>query len=120
MNKLHGYLSNAMSGIQDDNFPWFTAVAADLRLQGIEVLSPHEIMHGGDQHHNTEFNHQDYVNADIAQMLLHCNAIFVGPDWQKSEGSRREVSVALLAGWPMYRVDMSYPNPSIQYTLALV
>jgi len=102
--RLRVYLSNQMSRKAEHNFPWFKAVAVDLRRQGIWVLPPNEIMHGETQHFNDGWTHQDYVNADIAKMLRECNAIAVGPDWQYSEGSRREVSVALLAGWPVYKV----------------
>jgi hypothetical protein len=104
MSDLRFYLSNQMGGKEDFNFLWFEYATADLRAQGHWVLSPHEILHGGDAHHNPDFGHQEYVDADIRQMVLQCNAIAVGRDWQKSEGARREVSVALLAGWPMYRV----------------
>src|ERR1035441_1045348 len=93
-----------MTGVPEHNFPWFTGVASGLRSQGIWVLSPHEILHGGTQHFNPDFSHQEYVDADVAQMARECNAVAVGPDWQKSEGGRREVSTALLLGWPMYRV----------------
>jgi hypothetical protein len=109
------YLSNQMSEIPEHNFPWFTDVAESLRSQGLWVLSPHEIMHGGTQHFNDLFSHQDYVDADIKQMLIHCNCIALGPDWQNSEGSRRELSIALLAGWPVYKVIRSIGCVVLEY-----
>jgi len=119
--RLRAYLSNQMSGRPEHNFPWFRDVAEDLRKQGIWVLSPHEIMHGGNQHFNADFGHQDYVNADIASMMDQCNAVAIGPHWQNSEGSRREVSVALLAGWPIYKVVLKFPLfPSLGYKLELI
>jgi len=50
-----------------------------------------------------------------------CNAVAIGPHWQNSEGSRREVSVALLAGWPIYKVVLKFPLfPSLGYKLELI
>lgn len=83
------YLSGAMSGLPDMNYPAFNAEAARLRALGFHVENPAE---------NPEQScWEDYMKVAIRQMLT-CDTIAVLHDWGKSRGAWLEVSIAERVG----------------------
>jgi hypothetical protein len=91
------YLSGPMSGIPELNFPAFNAAAAQLRVDGYEVINPAEITtdHGA--------RWEDCLRLDIAQLVT-CEAIALLPGWENSRGARLEEHIASELG--MKRVQI--------------
>lgn len=95
------YLSGPMRGKPDYNFPQFHEVEDALRewlgspaqsTDDHEVLNPADDF-GGDASRPVV----DYMLMDIQQVLT-ADVIVLLPGWQHSEGSGREVSVAMWTG----------------------
>lgn len=85
------YLSGPMTGLPDLNFPAFHSAAAQLRAQGIEVVSPAEI----NQDPDTPW-HQ-CMRIDI-RALCDCDTIVLLPGWEKSNGAHLELHIAHRIG----------------------
>lgn len=98
------YLAGPMSGIENYNFPLFDECAADLRLRGLEILSPHEVDHGETQEARGILPYTHYIRAGL-QLLLECNAIILLPFWHESKGCQLEVMVARSVGMTIYTYD---------------
>lgn len=96
------YLSGAMTGIENLNFPAFHEAADRLRAQGHEVISPAESFDG-----DITLARETYLRWDIEQVLA-VEAVAVLPGWQHSKGARLEVAVAVAIGIPvLWATDMS-------------
>jgi hypothetical protein len=98
-----------MSGIPEHNFPLFTEAAASLRKHGFDVLSPHEILHGGTTHFNDNYTHADYIRADIKSGLMECDALVLLPGWPSSAGAMAEMHVAAHMGYEIFYYH-EWPN----------
>ena len=85
------YLSGAMTGKPDLNFPLFKQEAARLRSLGYEVVSPVEIC--ADQ----SANWHDCLKADI-KALLDCDALALLSGWEDSQGAHLELHIAHRVG----------------------
>lgn len=86
------YISGAMSGKPELNFPLFNAEAARLRALGYDVVNPVEIC----EDPNTPWH--DCLKADI-KALLDCDAIaLIGDDWMDSKGAHLELHIAHRVG----------------------
>lgn len=85
------YISGAMTGMPNLNFPAFHAKAAELRAQGITVINPAE--YGVQPGHEWS----DYLRHDIRE-LMNCDAIYMLPGWQNSKGASLERYIASQLG----------------------
>jgi hypothetical protein len=102
------YLAGPMSGIKWFNFAAFDAAAADLRSQGITVISPTDLDReaGFDPYKLPE--DRDWTvypgglrkEAFLRDMhaLAECDAIHLLPGWENSKGARAERAVAEWLG----------------------
>lgn len=91
-----------MTDIPESNFPFFSEVAKVLRHDGYDILSPHEILHGGDKHFNPDYSHSDYIRADMQLGLMQCDALVLLPGWPKSKGAVAELHAAAHMGYEIY------------------
>lgn len=89
------YVSGAMTGLPDHNFPAFHAAAGALRSMGHTVYNPAErgIIEG--------YSWEAYLRVDILD-LMNCNAIFMLDGWQHSRGARLELSIAAELGMEVW------------------
>lgn len=115
------YLAGPMTGIPQFNYPVFDAAGADLRAQGIEVVSPAELDDPetrrmalaspdgapGSGSANGE-TWGDFLARDVKLMSdTPLDAVVVLPGWEKSRGARLESFVArAMNGIPILR----YPD----------
>lgn len=90
------YVSGPMTGISHFNFPAFIKAVEGLRVQGHDVVSPHELAHADGGRPGSIPWHQ-YLREDLIAMLT-CDAIVVLPGWDGSRGSTLEVFVATQVG----------------------
>lgn len=81
------YLSGAMSGIPDHNFPAFNAEAACLRGLGYEVVNPVDV------NPDPGTSWHDCLRRDL-QALLECDTVALLPGWAKSQGAHLELHIA--------------------------
>ena len=89
------YLSGAMTGQPDFNYPMFDLVAATLREMGYEVFNPAEAF---DRDQSRPWT--DYMRADVEE-ILKSDEVAVLDGWEASVGARLEVAVALAIGMPV-------------------
>lgn len=118
---MKAYLSNRMTGVPQFNFPWFDQAAADLRAQGIDIVSPAEL----DDPETREMslaspdgspgsgsaNGQKWIDFILRDLKLigeeEVDAVIVGPEWFLSRGARLETYVAYLTGLPVLDMDLN-------------
>lgn len=72
------YISGAMTGIPDFNYPAFNAAAAELRAQGYHVENPAE---------NPERSTWAEYMKDAVAQLSSCDMIKMLPGWENSRGA---------------------------------
>lgn len=101
------YLSYAMTGQEGRGIARATQVAYSLRSQGYLLIVPHEILHGGDRHHNPAYSHGDYVREDIRLGLDKCGGIALCPGWPYSFGCRDEFHDAGVRGKRIFFVQQA-------------
>lgn len=103
MSKVKGkaYLSNAMTGHDDFNYPWFHRITKALRAEGWLVVNPAESF-AGDQ----SLPFRVYMEEDIRQ-LLRVDTIIVGPEWSRSPGAVLEVAIGAALGHEILAVQES-------------
>jgi len=89
--QLTVYLSGAMSGKPDMNFPLFNRYADELRLIGYTVVNPVEL--------NPDPN-ADWFKCmrDDIKALCDCDIIALIPGWEDSRGAHLEIHVAHRLG----------------------
>lgn len=85
------YLSGPMTGLPDNNFPAFHAVAQALREAGEDVVNPAEI------NPDASLSWEECMRADI-KALCDCDAIYLLPGWEQSKGAHLELHVAHRLG----------------------
>lgn len=105
------YLSGPMRGIAHYNFPQFHRVAALLRAQGYNIVSPAELDSdavravAASSACGTECDREGQIGGETAGEILArdvrvlhnvCQGIIFLPDWERSRGARLEAFVALL------------------------
>ena len=98
--KIRVYLSGAMSGHKDFNYPAFNEAAKLLREIGYEVFNPAESYAG-----DTSLPFETYMREDIKQ-LLKADEIIVLDGWASSVGATTEVLIGLSLGLPIKTIDM--------------
>lgn len=118
---MKAYLSGPMSNIPQFNIPAFAAAAKQLRSEGIEIVSPHEldekdgfaesIKNSPDG--NVEYfefmsrrTYGEVLSRDVKALFEGgFDAIFVLDGWGQSKGARLEVFVALLLKIPVFSYE---------------
>lgn len=85
------YLSGAMTGFPDLNFPAFHAAAKALRERGLVVINPAEIKPEG------EPSWSACMRADLKAMLDCCTVALL-PGWEDSKGANIEARLAIQLG----------------------
>lgn len=85
------YISGAMSGQPELNFPLFHSEAARLRSLGFDVVNPAEI------NPDTTMSWHECLRKDL-QELLTCDTIAMLPGWEGSQGAHLELHVAHRVG----------------------
>lgn len=85
------YLSGAMTGCPDLNFPAFHAAAKALRAKGHDVVNPAEIKPEG------EPSWSACMRADLKAMLDCCTVALL-PGWEDSKGANIEARLAIQLG----------------------
>lgn len=109
------YLSGPMSGLPDENFPAFMAVAAVLRLRGIAVVNPAELNPGvnrpGPNASPREVRSywHDCIRVDMRE-LTDCDVIVLLPGWQYSDGAHSELSTARDCGLQIVMLEDVLPR----------
>ena len=85
------YISGAMTGKPDLNFPLFNAEASRLRQLGYEVINPVEL----NPDSGTTWN--ECMKRDLVA-LLDCDAIAMLDGWHESNGAHLEMNIAHRVG----------------------
>ena len=96
MNRNTIYIAGPMAGIPDNNFPAFSAAEEWLEAQGWKPINPAKFdAVFGD---NPTGRLLDAVcNAELA-VIPHLDAIYLLRGWERSEGAKKELEVALEWG----------------------
>ena len=90
------YLAGPMSGMPDNNYPAFNALAERLRASNFEVENPAE---------NPErTTWLGYMRLAVAQLAT-CDTVVMLPGWEQSRGAKVEYQLA--AGMGLRVVDAS-------------
>ena len=92
------YLAGPMTGIEDLNFPAFTAGAAALRAAGYEVVNPAEL----NPDHTMPW--AECMRRDIAALVT-CDGIALLPGWEQSRGATLEHHIASRLEMSVRSVD---------------
>ena len=85
------YISGAMTGKPDLNFPRFNQEAARLRSMGYEVVNPAEL------NPDPSASWHDCMKRDL-KALLDCDALAMLDGWQTSTGAHLELNIAHRVG----------------------
>ena len=94
------YLSGAMSGYADFNFPLFHRVAEAFRCQGMAILNPAELA-------PVDTTWETAMACDLAALRQACGVILL-PGWEFSSGARLERSWARALGLPRLPVHVAW------------
>lgn len=89
------YLSGAMTGIKDYNFPLFNEYAKRLRNRGFSVINAAELS----VHEDWEWS--DYMKRALREMMC-ATAIALIPGYCQSKGAQLELYLAGVLGIPIY------------------
>lgn len=89
------YLSGAMTGLPDYNYPAFNKLALQLRDAGYEVANPAE------NNPPSCNSWQGWMRIAIAQMVT-CDAVVMLEGWEKSKGANIEFDLAVKIGMPAF------------------
>lgn len=95
------YLSGAMSGHPDHNFPAFNEQAAKLRAAGYEVINPAEL------NPDPSMTWEECLRVDI-RWLCECDAIALMPGWERSKGANLELHIAHRLGLEVMHLPMQF------------
>ena len=87
------YLSGPMTGLPDNGYLAFQVAAERLRSQGVQVISPHEIIPPG----AGPWSWAQHMRVDLAALLT-ADVIVMLPGWEGSRGARLEKTVAEALG----------------------
>lgn len=105
------YISGPMTGYKELNFPAFHAAADSLRAIGFEVISPAEVelpQYPKGYQPVDEANRKamwiSFMKADIVE-LMKADIVAVLPGWEKSEGARIEIDLAMNLGMDIVDAD---------------
>ena len=101
------YISGAMRGHDDLNFPAFHDAEMRLHKAGFGVFSParRDLAMYGDVINDDFFDVRAALECDMAWIAKHADGVAVIPGWEKSRGARAEVALALAIDIPVALVD---------------
>lgn len=111
------YLAGPMSGRPMFNFPMFEAVAAMLRKQGFQIVSPNELDAVNTTDYElardsvdgslgtTEQTWGDFLARDVKIVADQVDGVICLPGWEQSRGARLEAFVATCQGKPVFQYD---------------
>ena len=97
------YVSGAMSGIKDMNFPLFNSVAEKLRSLGYDVTNPVDL------NPDPSADWLDCIIVDL-EALRPCDGICMLPGWEKSFGAQIEHLAAQKLGLSIYKAEDLIPE----------
>jgi hypothetical protein len=96
------YISGAMTGIPDLNFPAFYAAEGLLTAMGHITVNPAEIGKGLiiPEGLTKREIYLIYIHADLEAMLIRgCNTIYMLKGWERSGGAKVEFDLAIVLGF---------------------
>jgi hypothetical protein len=94
------YICGPMTGLTDNNYPEFHAMAAEWRAAGYEVENPAE------NPPPACGTWAGWMRLGIAQMMK-CDGIFLLADWHKSKGATIERNLAVALGLHQFHQQKS-------------
>ena len=89
------YISGPMTGLPGLNYDEFNHKAILFRTWGHEVSNPTEQVGEGK-------TWSEFLKGDLVELILKCDAVYVLPGWEQSEGACLEICVAQALGIPVY------------------
>lgn len=95
------YISGPMTGLTDCNREAFTRAEVLLKQLGHEVVNPHDI---GDK--LGEVSYEEYLKADLVEMLTKCNTIYMLTGYEWSKGATTELQVARACGFKVMKEEL--------------
>jgi len=87
-----------MSGYPDFNFPAFERATAQLRAQGYDIISPHEL----DGEGPSQESWGTVLGRDVTVVADKVSGVAFLPNWYASRGAKLEAFTALLCGHKFY------------------
>lgn len=100
MNRKTVYIAGPMAGLPDNNFPAFAAAHERLEAKGWHVVDPFDITDAFGVPADVQSNPRllrAVMDAELAA-IQHLDAIYLLRGWERSEGARAELAVALAHG----------------------
>jgi len=97
------YLAGPMRGYPNSNFHTFAEARDHLRSRGHDIICPVEqaFSQFGDDIQATDENFKEAMRF-CYESVLKSEGVVVLPGWNRSEGAKAEVLVALNVGLPVY------------------
>lgn len=105
------YLAGPMTGLPDFGYPAFRIALRRLQGHGLVVTSPHLRWNFESESDRAQRNPDIYLVHGF-ELLLKCNAIALMPGWRQSNGCKKELRLALDAGYSIY-----YYQPQEEFPL---
>jgi hypothetical protein len=99
------YLAGPMTGLRQHNFPAFESAAKELRQQGYDIKSPHEIDFGETEENRGRMLPYNYYLKESLKLLLQCDGIVMLPQSHLSRGARIELELAKNCGMEVWRYE---------------
>ena len=110
------YVSGPMRGYPDFNYQAFNAATERLRGLGCEVVNPVDIgsRHGTAEEINASPELVEKVlRADLAA-VAGCDTIYLLKGWERSDGARRELGVALACDLRVVQEGVSFDASALR------
>ena len=105
------YISGRMTGLPEFNYPFFHALAKELRGYGFNILSPAEIDGGAQVTEGVDYTDEkpySYYLKKAMHMMCNADAIIMTEGWTQSKGARRELDFMLDCGMPAFRLERGH------------
>jgi len=103
------YIANKITGMPDENRPWFAKARDMWTAAGWKVQSPHDLNPptGPCEYNSPLYNY--CMKNDIYVLLHLVDAVALGPDWQRSPGARLEATIAKFFKLEIYDAETMKP-----------
>lgn len=89
------YISGAMTGVKDYNYPLFFKIEEELSKNGIKSINPARLGYV------EEYSWSDYLRRDI-KALMDADAILMLDGWEEAKGAKLEKYIAEEIGMKVY------------------